>query len=323
LKELTAACVEGVRLRGTLAARLIKETKPQLSLLVFPEIHHASHQMWHTVEPDHPLYSGRKLNGGRAPEPLLKQIYKAVDEQIAGLIEAVGSGATVMVFALHGFRPALGFPAFLGPLLAERGFCHPASWSSQSWSKRALTLLAATKRHTPEEIKKLYYKLTPTTATHKLARPTMLPVYDWKNTRAFSLPTDQYGWIRVNLMGREAQGSVPLDQYDELCHQLEKMLLALITEEGQVLVRDITRTALQATSALSNPLPDLVVHWRDAAFASPLKIKDSKVQVEPVGKKSTGQHASEGFCIYRGAEVRDLDDAVAAKDLGRLITSHY
>jgi predicted AlkP superfamily phosphohydrolase/phosphomutase len=184
-------------------------------------------------------------------------------------------------------------------------------------------LLAATKRHTPEEIKKLYYKLTPTTATHKLARPTMLPVYDWDNTRAFSLPTDQYGWIRVNLMGREAQGSVPLDQYDELCHQLEKLLLALTTEEGQVLVRDITRTAPQATSALSNPLPDLVVHWRDAAFASPLKIKNSKVQVEPVGKKSTGQHASEGFCIYRGAEVGDLDDAVAAKDLGRLITSHY
>ena len=100
------------------------------------------------------------------------------------------------------------------------------------------------------------------------------------------------------------------------------MLLALTTEEGQVLVQDITRTAPNTASALGNPLPDLVVDWRDAAFASPLKIKDSKVQVEPVGKKSTGQHASEGFCIYRGADVQDLDDAVAAKDLGCLMTSH-
>ena len=220
LQELTAACVEGVKLRGTLAIRLIREAKPQLSLLVFPEIHHASHQMWHTVEPEHPIYSGRKLNGGWTPQPLLKQVYRAVDQQIAGLIEAVSSGATVMVFALHGFRPATGFPAFLGPLLAERGFSRAASWSSQSWSKRALMLLAATKRHTPEEIKRVYYKLTPTRATHKLARPTMLPVYDWENTRAFSLPTDQYGWIRINLIGREAQGSVPLDQYEELCQQL-------------------------------------------------------------------------------------------------------
>ena len=65
-------------------------------------------------------------------------------------------------------------------------------------------------------------------------------------------------------------------------------------------MQDITRTAANAESALSNPLPDLVVHWQDAAFASPLKIKDSQVLVEPVGEKFTGQHASEGFCIYRG-----------------------
>jgi hypothetical protein len=121
----------------------------------------------------------------------------------------------------NGMRPALGFLGFLGPLLTERSFSRLASWSSQSWSKRALSLLAATKGHTPEELKKLYYRLTPTAVTHKLARPTMLPVYDWENTRAFSLPTDQYGWIRINLSGREAQGSVPLDRYADTCAQLE------------------------------------------------------------------------------------------------------
>jgi predicted AlkP superfamily phosphohydrolase/phosphomutase len=149
----------------------------------------------------------------------------------------------------------------------------------------------------------------------------MLPVYDWKTTRAFSLPTDQYGWIRVNLAGREAQGIVSVDQYDETCGQLEDMLLALSTEDGESLVRDITRTAGSAASALSNPLPDLVVHWEDAAFASPLRIKDSKVRAEPVGKKFTGQHASEGFCIYRGHPDWDIGDVIAAKDLSRLLTA--
>jgi predicted AlkP superfamily phosphohydrolase/phosphomutase len=321
LKELSAACLAGARLRGTLAQLLIRETKPLLSLIVFPEIHHASHQLWHTIEPNHQIYSGRELNGGRTSEPLLKDVYSAVDQQIAGLIEVAGSGATVMVFALHGMRPALGFPAFLGPLLTERGFSRLASWSSQSWTKRALSLLAATKRHTPEGLKNLYYKLTPTAAIHELARPTMLPVYDWENTRAFSLPTDQYGWIRINLIGREAQGSVPLDQYNETCAQLEKLLHGLANENGQSLVQDVMRTAPNVESAPANPLPDLVVHWEDAAFASPLKIKDSKVQAEPVGKKSTGQHASEGFCIYRGSQNWGLEEVVAAQDLGRLITA--
>lgn len=321
LKELTAACVEGVRLRGMLAQRLIRETKPQLSLLVFPEIHHAGHQMWHTAEPQHEFYKGRELSDERALEPLLKEVYRAVDEQIAGLIKLAGSDATVMVFALHGMRPAVGFPNFLGPLLCERGFSHLESWSSQTWSRRALSLLAATKRNTPDGLKKLYYKLTPTAATHKLARPTMLPVYDWKTTRAFSLPTDQYGWIRVNLAGREALGIVSPDQYEETCEQLEAMLLALNTESGASLVRDIVRTAASAKCALGNPLPDLVVHWEDAAFASPLRIKNSKVRAEPVGKKFTGQHASEGFCIYRGHPDWDIGDVIAAKDLSRLLTA--
>jgi len=321
LKELTAACIEGVKFRGMLVQRLIRETSPQLSLLVFPEIHHAGHQTWHTAEPDHSFYEGRELSGESALEALLKEVYRAVDEQIAVLIKLTASDAAVMVFALHGMRPALGFPDFLGPLLCERGFSHLESWTSQTWSRRALSLLSATKRHTPDGLKKLYYKLTPTAITHKLARPTMLPVYDWNTTRAFSLPTDQYGWIRVNLAGREAQGIVSADQYDETCQQLEAMLLGLTTESGASLVRNIVRTAASAKSALGNPLPDLVVHWEDAAFASPLKIKDSKVRAEPVGKKFTGQHASEGFCIYRGHTDWDIGDVIAAKDLSRLLTA--
>lgn len=329
LEELTAACVAGVRLRGALAERLIGETKPRLSLLVFPEVHHAGHQMWHTIDPESAVYGGREFSGERSaqslpkpqpllkPEPLLKEVYRAVDREIARLIQAAGSDATVMVFSLHGMRPALGVPAFLGPLLCERGFARLADLRSQSWTKRALSVFAATKRHTPDAVKQLYYKLTPTAAVHHLARPTMLPAYDWANTRAFSLPTDQYGWIRINLAGREALGSVPSEQYEETCEQLEKMLLGLTTEDGQSLVEDITRTAAGAASALSNPLPDLVVHWHDAVFASPLKIKDSQIAMETTGKKYTGQHASAGFCIYRGAG--EPGTTVAAKDLGRLM----
>lgn len=317
LKALGAACIEGARLRGALARTLIEQTSPRLSLMVFPEIHHASHQMWHTVDPHHRIYENRNL---KVVGPLLKDLYRAVDTQIAALLDSRGSGEAILVFALHGMRPALGFPAFLGPLLCERGFSRIANWSSQSWRGRALSLLAETKRHTPEKVKKLYYQLTPTRATHKLARPTMLPVYDWANTRAFSLPTDQYGWIRINLVGREAEGSVALDQYEETCEQLKTLLLCLVNDDGQPLVRDIVSTASSAENALTNPLPDLVVHWQDAALAWPLKIRDSKLQVEPVARKSTGQHASEGFCIYSATNNNFSSGVVEAKDLGRLIT---
>jgi hypothetical protein len=186
LQELAAACSEGARLRGTLARRLIDEANPQVSLVVFPELHHAGHQLWHTVASEHSVYNELGLNGN-APASILRDVYRAVDQQIGALVDSVSSATTVMVFALHGMRPALGFPAYLGPLLCERGVSSLASLRSQSWTKRALSLFAATKRHAPVGLKKLYYQVTPITATYKLARPTMLPAYDWSKTRAFSL----------------------------------------------------------------------------------------------------------------------------------------
>jgi len=320
IEKLAGACCAGARLRGLLARRLISETNPQLSVVVFPEIHHAGHQLWHTIGRDHPIYDGLQ-DDDTSYQPLLKDVHRAIDEQIG---ELIGSGAgAVMVFALHGMRPALGFPDFLGPLLCERGFSELAAWRSQSWTTRALSVFAAAKRNTPAPLKKLYYRMTPSSATYKLARPTMLPAYDWQNTRAFALPTDQYGWIRVNLMERESEGIVPCGEYEKLCSELIEMLSMLASETGELLVEDVTRTAASAESARVNPLPDLVVHWRDAAFASSLKIKGSKVPAQMVSKKSTGQHASAGFCIYRGKEDAGLDGVIAAKDLWRLIAANF
>jgi len=52
-----------------------------------------------------------------------------------------------------------------------------------------------------------------------------------------------------------------------------------------------------------------------------LKIRNSRVPAQMVGKKSTGQHASPGFCIYRGSDDAALNGVVAGKDLWRLITA--
>lgn len=317
LDALTTACVEGVQLRTDLALRLINEGRPQFSFLVFPEIHRGSHHMWHTADPHHAFFHSRR--NGTAPVPLLETVYEAVDRQIERLVDGAAPDATIIVFALHGMRAGLGFPTFLAPWLCEGGFSSVQSLSSQSWRKRASSTLAMAKRYTPDFVKQLYYKTAPTSATLKLARPFMWPIYDWKKTRAFSLPTDQHGWIRVNLQQREAEGIVAPENYEAVCGELEALLQNLKRDDGLPLVRAVIRTAANLKSALINPLPDLVVHWEDAAFASPLKIKGSSVVAESVGAKSTGQHASEGFCIYRGAAV--TGDTIAAKDLGQLMTS--
>jgi predicted AlkP superfamily phosphohydrolase/phosphomutase len=180
--------------------------------------------------------------------------------------------------------------------------------------------MAAAKRHSPTSMKKLYYKAMPTATTQRLARPTMMPAYDWTQTRAFALPTDQHGWIRINLKGREAQGIVSPEEYGELCKDLENLTRSLKRDDGKPLARTVIRTAGQVTDALKSRIPDLVVHWEDEVFASPLRIQDSEVVSHPTGQKYIGQHSLNGFCILRGPEELHDGDSLHAKDIHRLIS---
>jgi predicted AlkP superfamily phosphohydrolase/phosphomutase len=316
---LASGCLEGVRLRGKLAQELVRATQPRFALVSFTEVHRAGHFLWHTVEPDHEVYAKDAIES--LPAGLsLRNVLREVDREIAGLVDSCGSDTTVLVFSLHGMRPARGVPTFLEPLLCELGFARLAGWSQQSWRERAVALMAEVKRRSPSVLKGFYYRNLPATTTQRLARPTMMPAYDWEQTRAFSLPTDQHGWIRINLAGREARGSVRLAEYDELCDELETSLRSLTTEEGKPLVRQVIRTSDSSEAALASRLPDLVAHWDDAVFDSPLRIKGSFVNPISVGTY-TGQHSSEGFCICNSSDEWAGGGVVTAKDLGRLMTA--
>lgn len=318
LARLAASCLEGVKLRGALAGTLIRRTQPDFAFITFTEIHHASHYLWHTGEFDPQLHSDLNPEA-RAVSPSLKEIFSEVDRQIASLME-IAEPDRVMVFSLHGMRPSAGVPALLQPLLCEKGFASLAPWSRQSWSGRASSLLAAVKRNTPAAFKKLYYQSLTSRATQYLARPTMLPAYNWSRTRAFSLPSDQHGWIRINLQSRESAGCVAPEQYQDTCRQLEELMHSLSAEDGVPLVQQVIRTAANFEEARTSKLPDLVVHWSNAAFAEPAKIKGSELKIQTIGRKFTGQHAPDGFCILAGENDLGETDCLLAKDMHLLVT---
>jgi len=325
LKRLSDACQEGARQRGSLAVQLLSEFPVDLSIIVFTEIHHASHRLWHTVERAPALSSANGGSEQAAESSALLDVYREVDRQIGRLVEAAGEGATVLVFSLHGMRACRGIAALLEPLLFETGFAARAGWRTQGWTERALSTFAAVKRRTPPAVKNFYYGAMSKELVTRLAQPTMLPPYDWRKTRAFSLPTDQHGWIRLNLAGREALGVVADGEYEETCDRIEEMLRELMTEDGQLLVRDVIRPApeQEGKAAWPRELPDLVVHWTDAALLSGLRIKDSELEISAVALKQTGQHALEGFCIIRGADGQRVGrETIAAVDFQRIIGAY-
>jgi predicted AlkP superfamily phosphohydrolase/phosphomutase len=319
LNEIRDGSLRGIESRGGLAQRLIDETRPDLAMIVFPETHHAGHYLWHTVAPGYPYYDD-ELRQSAKTGPTFADIYCALDRQLEKLLRVVSEDARIMVFSLHGLRPTYGIPDFLPALMCDQGFAALTSWTNQTWRERSRSLIGAVKSHMPVRLKKIYYRTVPKQITYRIAQPTMMPSYDWSRTTAFALQSDQHGRIRINLAGREAQGIVPLEQYEETCRKLVGWLRSLTTDDGQPLVDDVINTAASPAAAIELPLPDLIVHLSDAAQKSPLRIKGSAVVSHPVSTKYSGQHDWEGFCVAVGGMPTD-QEAIQAKDLHRLLVA--
>jgi predicted AlkP superfamily phosphohydrolase/phosphomutase len=320
LEELTrlgSECAAGARVRGEFAARLISDTRPDLAIVVFTEVHHVSHPLWHTVVPDHSLYAGESFSGDGSLPGGVAEVYREVDRQVGRLVKAAGRNSDVIALSLHGIKPARGIVTVLDPLLCGLGFAHRPDWSTRSWSGQVRASLAQIKRHIPSAVKRSYHSTLPPALRRRLARTTILPVYDWSRTRAFSLPTDQHGLVRLNVVGREASGIVPPEQYQETCELVTESLLGVMREDGQPVVRDVIRLS-EAGERPPHRLPDLVVHWHDAAFARPLRTASPRVEAHPVRLDRTGEHAPDGFSIMRGDFGGErIGESTLARDLHR------
>src|SRR5262249_20124841 len=202
--------------------------------------------------------------------PNLVDVLREIDAQIGRIVDAADPDTAVVTFSLHGMKPGVGIPMLAAPVLERLGFSTPRTMRSLGWRDRAVKLYEGAKRHAPSGLRSLYQRTTSYATRKRLARPTIIPPHDWSRTRAFSLPTDQRGYLRVNLAGREAQGIVPERDYEATCDEIEDAMMALRTPEGERLASGVQRPA-QASGSPPSGLPDVIVDWTDAAFPSPVR----------------------------------------------------
>jgi len=320
-EELSAACVRSAAMRADLVIRLMDRAEARTNFVNFSEVHRASHQLWRTADPYHPLYTGLGSSERGLGRPDIRDVYREVDRQAGRMIEAAGPETAVAVFSLHGMRPTLGIPAILEPLLVELGFAARGEFTDLSWGGRARALFGTAKRRAPAPLKRLYHRATTTELRHRLATPTMVRPYAWPRTRAFALPTDQHGYVKVNLAGRETEGIVPESEYVDTCDELERILLGLRNADGERLVTDVLRPEREWGEPPQR-LPDLIAHWAEPAFAGRVRAVSGSVAVEadPDRPDRIGQHAPHGVCILDPRLTsKSVGEVVAGKDLHRLL----
>jgi len=124
---------------------------------------------------------------------------------------------------------------------------------------------------------------------------------DWSRTRAFMVPSGECGYVRLNLLGREREGIVRPSESDQVLDEITSGLLTFRDPDGKAAVKRVEIVSQSPEErTLSNPFPDLIVHWSDqlpphlAGAYSPLF---GEVPSAGWGSGRTGEHRDEAWAI--------------------------
>jgi predicted AlkP superfamily phosphohydrolase/phosphomutase len=288
-KRLIAA----IRCKAEAACWLMRRQDFDLHMTVFGETHVAAHYCWQPGD----------------EQSLLLPIYAELDQAVAKLVDAAGPGTTL--FLLSGDAIAANHAGWhlLPEVLARLGHFASAETAPPKTdappARRTLDPVRALRDLLPKDFRKALARKLPTGLRDKLAQRVDTATIDWTRTRAYCLPTDLEGCIRINLKGREPAGIVePGTEYEMLCRDLAAALGELSDPAtGRRAVREVLIVDKAFPGRRRPHLPDLIVLWEPAGPITSL----ASARIGAVSGASPdprpGTHAGPGFVLMHGPGV--------------------
>jgi hypothetical protein len=126
---------------------------------------------------------------------------------------------------------------------------------------------------------------------------------DWRRTPGFALRPDLHGYVRWNLVGREAAGMLEPGGADHRRYEdlVRRAFLSLETERSKrKIVRDLLSTDDVFPGARSGLLPDLVVRWEKVPQATEIRSDSYGAFSAPPDTGRCGEHRARGFAAVSG-----------------------
>lgn len=277
-----------------------------LFMVVFGETHAAAHYCWPSAN-----CSPAAISADTSYKSL-RTVYEAVDHAIGAILGSMSDEVTVFIVSVDGVGPnysgwhllpevlqRLGFTA-----ASDRGGSEDSPGSQQDRTKK--DLFKRMRDLVPVELRRNISRRLPTRWRDSLFLRWSTANIDWAKTRAYCLPTDLEGCIRINLRGREPQGIVnDGTEYEDICKKLTTCLEHLINPlTGRPAVRQVIRTGDLLPGARRHYLPDLITLWSDEAEITEIHSPEIGVVSAPSPDARTGTHRPPGFMVARGPHVR-------------------
>ncbi|MGB5705477.1 MAG: alkaline phosphatase family protein [Arenicellales bacterium] len=263
--ELHTLLIDGILKKQKLNLSLVKKLNPDLFVSVFGETHAAGHALWRFQDKRHPLY-----DADDSMRDALRKIYIAIDQVIDEFNQTLPEDSVLVILSSHGFElDSMAGEDFLSDLLIKIGISVP--------------------RHPQPRYAPYVPGLT----------------LDMARTKAFCLPTDLQGYIRINIEGREPNGIVLPEHYKSVCQKIEDDLMSFShRNSGKPLVKEVARLHDIFDGAFASALPDLSVIWNTDQIATEVSSQRyGVVQQQPDLSTGGGNHHGVGWILVHGPGV--------------------
>jgi predicted AlkP superfamily phosphohydrolase/phosphomutase len=314
LRKLRAKILNGVRVRGELYRFLLAREDWDVFFAGFSETHCAGHHFWQFLDSSHRQYDPADPHGLR---DTLQSVYRAIDAQLAEMIQVAGAGTRLLIFSGHGMGPMWHASWNLQEILDLLGFGKAgAARASRQESKAAgVNPWRLLKMAMPGKVQYAVKAMLPQALQNELIFRWYAGSRDWAGRRAIAVPNnDSVGAIRILVQGRDRHGLVPPGAaYEELCENIAAALRDLRDAgTGRQVVLQVAFPHCEFPGPFADGLPDLAVLW-DQSFAwdeitSPalgrlkIRMQDSR----------SGGHTPRGFLLASGygeSRGQDLGEA--------------
>ena len=275
------------------AVGLLAESSFNLIWLTFLSCHIGGHQFWNLSQLDEDALDAPTK---RILEGTLGELYEGVDHALGRVLNALPDDADLIIDSPLGMGENTSRADFLGQMLDAviEGRIEPKrSASVPLWRLRAAM---------PTQVRgRITRTLGPALSREVMARASVAGV-DWSRTRAFVLPSDHHGQVRLNLRGRERDGIVDPGEAEELCERIATGLLTFRDLGGGPAIAGVDRIEdIVGADAPARPLlPDLLVRWTETPSTRLEAVVSPEYgQIERAGQGSgrPGGHTAEAWAL--------------------------
>jgi predicted AlkP superfamily phosphohydrolase/phosphomutase len=278
-----------------LAAALLAEERFDLVWITLSSSHIAGHWFLDPARlPQNYSDAGMKVK----VDGTLGDAYAAVDQALARILPCLPPGTDLLVISPSSMGPTASrthlLPGMLQAVLSDQGVDRFAKNTGGDFLWRLRAAL-------PSDLRASVARILPGQWAMRLTAGLEMRGVDWTKTRAFMVPSGDCGYLRLNLSGRERDGIVDPKDADQVMDRIASGLLSFRDPDGRPAVKQVQVVSQSFEErALSNPLPDLIVHWSEhlapqlAGVSSP---QFGDVPSAGWGSGRTGEHRDEGWAL--------------------------